>query len=318
MLSGHRLQRARPKRSLGFAMTLDIRLLKAFIMVCEKGSITRAAESLFVSQSALTRRIQELEAFYGMPLLKRGKRGVEATEAGCHLLVRAKEIVGLADRTKRELEADAGRLGGIVRIGAVETNALPLVAEWLRDWRALRPKATFELYAADGDDIRELLDVGRLDVGFLIEPIETARYETAPLPVSERWGVLMRREEALAKKPSLRVDELAALPLILPRRHIVREVLTSWFGAAADSLNIVGWHNVPTNSLSLVRCGIGAFLCVEGAVERQARDDLAFVPLEPERRSSEVMVRRRNRPLSRSAEDFWKMCLAKCGEASKQ
>lgn len=291
-------------------MPLDFRSLQAFLTVCEEGGISRAAQVLYLSQPALTRRIQELESHYGSPLFVRTKKGVTLTEAGYHLQVRAKEMLALAERTAREMEENAGRLGGIVRLGVVETNAAPLAAQWLRDWRAARPKAQFELYAADGDDVRRLLDEDRIDIAVLLEPVETAKYESVGLNLNERWGVVVRADDPQAEAESLKIEALRAMPLILPRRHIVRETLRAWFGDIANDLAIAGYHNVPTNALELVRAGLGALLCVEGSYAMRPMEDLRFVPLSPERRTSHRLVKRRNHQLSRSAEDFWQMCLA--------
>lgn len=290
-------------------MPLDFRSLQAFLTVCEEGNISRAAQALYLSQPALTRRMQELESHYGAALFRRSKKGVTLTEAGYHLQVRAKEMLALADRTEREMEENAGRLGGIVRLGVVETKAAPLAARWLRDWCADRPKAQFELYAADGDDVRRLLDEDRLDIAVLLEPVETAKYESIALPCWERWGVVVRADDPLLTEPVLTMETLRRMKLILPRRHIVRQTLQAWFGETAERLSIAGYHNLPTNALELVRAGLGALLCVEGSYAMRPSDDLRFVALYPERRTAHRLAKRRHHQLSRAAEDFWQMCL---------
>lgn len=291
-------------------MQLDLRSLQAFLAVCEEGGISRASQVLYLSQPAVTRRIQELESYYGAKLFVRTRKGMLLTEAGFHLHTRAKELLALAERTSREMAENAGRLGGIVRLGIVETNAAPLAVKWLRDWCAVRLKAQFEIYAADGDDIRKLLDEDRLDIAILLKPVETAKYESIDLKLNERWGVVLPADEPKSKVEFLTIEELEGIPLILPRRHIVRDTLIAWFGEAAERLTIAGYHNVPTNALEAVRAGLGALLCVEGAYTMRQTPDLRFVPLSPERRTGHSLVKRRNHLLSPSADDFWQMCLA--------
>lgn len=290
---------------------MDTRHLKAFLAVCDAGNITRSSETLHLSQPALTRRMQELESYYDVQLFERGRKGVLLTEAGYHLQVRAREIVALESRTKEELEARGGRVKGVVRIGCVETNAAHVLAHRLARWHAENPEAQFELYAADGDDLRARLDEGGLDMAVLIEPVEVAKYESIPADVTERWGIVLRRDapevvEAFERRGgAVTVEELARMPLILPRRHIVREALRAWFGEAAENLRIAGWHNLPTNTLELVRAGLGGIVCVEGAFDLRPAPDLVFLPLTPERRSKQCWVRLKNRKLSRAAESFW-------------
>lgn len=177
----------------------------------------------------------------------------------------------------------------------------------LRDRLATRPKAQFELYAADGDDVRRLLDEDRIDIALLLEPVETAKYESVPLALTERWGVVVRTDDPAASAESLSMDALRWLSLILPLRHMVRDTLHGWFDDASETLTIAGYHNVPTNALELVLAGLGALLCVEVSYTMRPSADLRFIPLAPERRTHQ---------LSRSAEDFWQMCVTHATGAS--
>ena len=65
----------------------------------------------------------------------------------------------------------------------------------------------YDLYSADGDDIREKLDLGSIDMGILLEPIETAKYDYIQLPFQEKWGILMRRDDILAQKNSICIED---------------------------------------------------------------------------------------------------------------
>lgn len=292
-------------------MSLDLRMLRIFLAVCETGSISRAAQRAHLSQPALTRRMQDLEGFCGTPLLRRTPKGVELTEAGRLFELRAKEMLALAERTQRELDKGAGRFGGIVRIGLVESKVTPLAAELLEAWTTLHPQARFEVYAADGDALRAKLDADQLDLAFLIEPVETAKYESVALPIEERWGVVMRMDAPLAQAESLSPQDLTQMPLIAPGRHLVRETLASSFSVEAEALRIVGTHNLLTDALELVRRGIGSALTIEGAYALRPSPDLIFVPIVPELHAGHQLVRRLNRPLSFSAENFWQLCLEK-------
>lgn len=282
---------------------MNLRQLKAFLTVCRLGNITRAAQALYVSQPALTRQIQELESLCGCALFERTKRGILLTEAGELLQIRAQEILDLAERTQHELRDVTGFSAGIVRIGCVESAAAAELTGLLKDWRTELPQAQFEIYAADGDDIRKLLDEERLDMGILLEPVETAKYDSLPMHAAERWGVVVKKDAGEAGP--LDLETLSAMPLILPRRHIVIETLSQWFGDYAKSLRIAGYHNLPTLGLQAVREGIGALLCVEGSIAIRPQEDLVFRPLLPERRTGHRLVRKKNRKLSRTAERFW-------------
>ena len=112
-----------------------------------------------------------------------------------------------------------------------------------RKWQQSPPgvrKAEFELYSDDSDDIRSSLDKERLDVGILLEPVETAKYDSLPLSSADRWGVVVRSDSPEAQLHALTQDELVKLPLILPRRHIVINTLHQWFNGGPEPLKNCG------------------------------------------------------------------------------
>ena len=71
------------------------------------------------------------------------------------------------------------------------------------------------------------MDKGLLDLGLLLEPIEMGKYEFIRLAMKERWVVLMTPDDPLARKKYVKADELANLPLVLPRRMQVQGELAS-------------------------------------------------------------------------------------------
>src|SRR6478735_9201859 len=77
---------------------MEIRLLRAFIGVADASSFTDAAATLSITQPALTKQVQALEASIGAPLFRRGRHGAELTAAGAALLAEARTLVDLADR----------------------------------------------------------------------------------------------------------------------------------------------------------------------------------------------------------------------------
>ena len=287
---------------------MNLRQLKAFQAVCRTGNITRASELIHLSQPALTRQIQELESYCGCKLFERTRHGIVLTDEGELLQVRAEEMLSLAERTRRELKEAGGFTGGIVRIGCVESSAAQELSQLLAKWQQSTPgvrNAEFELYAADGDDICSSLDEERLDVGILLEPVETAKYDSLPLSSADRWGVVVRSDSPEAQLPALTQDELVKLPLILPRRHIVIDTLHQWFNGGPEPLKIAGYHNLLTNALTLVKAGLGNLLCVEGSWTIRETPGFVFIPLSPVRLARHRLVRKKNRLLSRTAESFW-------------
>lgn len=97
---------------------MDIRVLRYFLTVAREENITRAAESLHITQPSLSKQLMELEEELGKQLLVRGKRKLTLTDDGVLLRKRAEEIVALMEKTEQELSADTA-LGGKVSIGGL-------------------------------------------------------------------------------------------------------------------------------------------------------------------------------------------------------
>lgn len=283
---------------------MDIRLLNYFLAVAREGNISKAAESLHITQPTLSRQMMELEKELGTDLFVRGKRKIMLTDSGIFFQQRAKEIIQQFEKTKRELAEQNNLTGGVVTIGCVETNASRLLPDALSEFSKQHPMVKYELYSADGNDIREKIDRGDIDIGILIEPVETAKYDYIRLPFYEQWGIVMKKNDSLADKKAISTDDIKKKPLIVPRRTIVIEEIAKWIGMESDQLNIVASHNLLTNSLLLVEKGLGYTICVKGAFDIRKADNICFVPFVPERITGHVLAWKKNKVFSNATEKF--------------
>ena len=109
----------------GMGIKMDIRVLRYFLTVAREENITRAAESLHITQPSLSKQLMELETELGKQLLIRGKRKITLTEDGILLRKRAEEIVSLFEKTKQELHSDRLLLNGRISIGGTPLKKLP-------------------------------------------------------------------------------------------------------------------------------------------------------------------------------------------------
>ncbi|STQ45176.1 Ben and cat operon transcriptional regulator [Ewingella americana] len=119
---------------------LDLRKLRAFVTVVEEGSISRAAERLFIQQPPLSRLLQGLEQDFGVPLLVRQPRGVVATDAGSVLLQEARALLSRADQLEAAMQRAAQGKQGSITVGFTSSSALhSFVPEVLRRYREIIP-----------------------------------------------------------------------------------------------------------------------------------------------------------------------------------
>ena len=283
---------------------MDVRVLKYFLAVAREGNFTKAADAVYVTQPTLSRQIMDLEDQLGTELLIRGKRQVALTAAGLLFQQRAQEIVDLVEKAERDMAEQNEVLGGMVAIGCVETSASNLLPDALEAFIKLHPKVQYDIFTGNGDFIKDKIDSGHVDMGILVEPVEVAKYEFIKIPFYDTWGVVMRKDDPLAKKASIRFQDLVGLPIFISHRRIVADEMESWFGKLAKKMNVLGYHNLFSNTTLLIERGLCYSITGSGAFSIRPNDKLTFVPLTPERKSGHVIAWKKNRLFSPAASLF--------------
>lgn len=273
---------------------MEIRVLRYFLAVAQEGNISKAAELLHITQPTLSRQMMNLEEELGVILFQRGKQQILLTENGILFQQRAKEIVLLADKTQREFVTQKNKVSGVISIGCVESTAMKFLPELLEEFSRKYPMVQYDLYSGYGDDIKEKIDRGLLDIGILIEPVEISKYEYMHLPQSDRWGLFMKKDMPLAGKPSIRIQDMVGLPLIFPKRELLQTEVAKWVDDF-DRLHIVATYNLLHSAVFMVERGMGYALCLDGASDTGVSADTCFVAFEPERRTRNLLIWKRNR-----------------------
>lgn len=144
------------------------------------------------------------------------------------------------------------------------------------------PDIRFHFFSSNADAIIERLDKGILDMGFLLEPEITPRYDFQKLPLREAWGILMRKDSPLADKETISFAELAGLPLIMPSQTSNSGRMRACFSEARVSPHVVSTYNLIYNAGLMVETGIGYALCIDELINTAGSHPLTFRPLSPE------------------------------------
>ncbi len=258
---------------------MDVRILRYFLAVAQEENISGAAEYLHLTQPTLSRQLMDLEKELGKKLFIRGSRKVTLTEDGLLLRKRAGEIVDLVDKTESEFHETEGEISGDVYIGGGETAAMRLVAQAARELQEQYPHIRYHLYSGNGDDVMERLDKGLLDFGLLIEPVDLKKYDHFHLPVTDTWGVLMRKDSPLAEKTSIHPEDLWDVPLLLTRQSMVESCLSDWMRRDYRELNIAATYNLLFNAAMMVEAGMGYAICLDKLVNTMDTSELCFRPM---------------------------------------
>jgi DNA-binding transcriptional LysR family regulator len=143
---------------------MELRRLEYFAAVARHGSFTRAAEELWLTQSALSQQVRRLEAELGVALLRRTPRGAELTPAGEELLPRAEAILAEVAAARADLDRHAGVTRGRVRVAAT-TMDTPRLPAALAAFHREHPGLQIALRHAPAAEIAALVASGAADVG---------------------------------------------------------------------------------------------------------------------------------------------------------
>lgn len=283
---------------------VELRTLRYFLAAAQEGNITRAADILHITQPTLSRQIMELERELGTTLMLRGKNGLTLTDDGLFFRQRAGEIVELADRLEQNFTERKSDVSGLIAIGASESVGSRLFARLIKRFSDKYPLIQFHLYNEMADNIKDRLEKGLVDVGLLLEPVDTSRYDFVRLSQKETWGILMRDDHPLAERKTIAPDEIAEYPLILPLRERVRNEILNWMRKEEKDLTIPLSYTLLSNAALMVEAGLGCAFCLDGALAIHSSPHLSFVPISPEHTTRSVLVWKKNQMFSPATDLF--------------
>lgn len=258
---------------------IEFRELQSFLAVAEEGTISGAAQALHTAQPSLSRQMKELEKKLGKTLFIRGNRRITLTEEGRLLRKRAGELTRLMEKTEQEITNIDKDISGDLYIGTAETMAVHYLTKTAASLQEDYPDIHFHLSSGDTNDTIYQLEQGLIDFALLFIPSNNEKYNTLRLPVSDRFGVLMRKDHPFADRKTLSFkDDLITEPLIMSRL-----VKGNLFPGINDfDLNIVATYNLAYVASLMVEDGLGIAICFDSIVDvnNNSKNNLVFVPLE--------------------------------------
>lgn len=281
---------------------MELRVLKYFLTVAREENITKAAESLHITQPTLSKQLMDLEIEIGKKLFIRGNRKITLTQEGMLLYKRAEEIADLVSKTEKELKQADDIISGDIYIGAGETDLIRNIAKAAKNMQNKHPLVHFHIESGDSKTVLEHLDKGLIDFGLIFGNIDMTKYNSIEIPTKDSWGVLIRQDSELADKDFITIEDLIDKPLIVSRQGISGE-LQNWFQSDIEKLNIVATYNLIFNASILVEEGLGYALCLEKIINTN-NSNLYFKPLHPMLKISAGIVWKKHQVFSKSSEKF--------------
>ena len=189
---------------------MNLRFVEAFYWVASLKSISRAADKLFLTQSAMSSRISTLEDELGVLLLDRRDKQFKLTVAGARFLVYAHKLLEL----QREVKAEMGSgtpMAVAMRIGAIESVLHSWLIPWLEKLRLDQPGLELELTVETTPVLMDQIQRGTLDLVFAVLPASADGVRNHALPTMEMAFV---GNPTRHTKRKYRLDELAEMELL--------------------------------------------------------------------------------------------------------
>lgn len=193
-------------------MDLSTRQLRCFLRVAEERNFTRAAQSLHLTQSALSRQIRQLEQRLGFSLFSRTTRRVELTDAGSVFLADARSALETLEHGIAQGRRAYRQRSQCLRIGFLMGAAMELTPLILSEFRRRRADVVLEMHE-DIDDSTAGLATGTTDVALLRLPITAEGIASETLYVEPRT-IAVPADHPLARRETVRFSDVAELPLI--------------------------------------------------------------------------------------------------------
>ena len=242
---------------------MDIAALQSFLAVAETGSFSRAAERVFLTQPAVSKRIAALENQLGTRLFDRIGKRVQLTPAGTALYERARRVLRELDDVKRSIADLSGTIAGELRLATSHHIGLHRLPEPLRRFHAAYPQVRLDLRFMDSEQACNEVARGEIELAIVTLPPKLE----APLQADAIWDdpldIVVARHHPLARARDVQIKDLAGYPAILPgpgtyTRAIILKALGSWrdkieIGMATNYLEVLkmlasiglGWSALP-------------------------------------------------------------------------
>lgn len=250
--------------------------LRTFLAVRQHRNYTRAAEELFVSQPAVSRRIRELERELGVRLFEQLGKALHLTAAGEALAVEAERLLGGMERAAEVVRGHAAAGKGRLRIGASATPGCCLLPAVVGAFYRQHPDSELSYAVENSRVIERGIVSNELDMGFIGETPESPALAARPVVMDEIICVTAPGHPLAGRKrvsPAVLANEMC---VVRERGSSTRRLAEVWLAEKGSSFTTVIELSSSEAIKALVASGVGLALMSIHAVEREVESGLLF------------------------------------------
>ncbi|MEJ6524510.1 MAG: LysR family transcriptional regulator [Opitutales bacterium] len=287
----------------------DTRQLEAFDMLCRTGSFTKTAKHLFLTQSAVSHSMKNLEEEAGCRLFRRQGKRVTLTEAGDHLLSFVRPFLFEMENVRDELDGFEKFGTGRIRLGASTQACRFFLPPILKEFKETQPLCRFEVKCEDTPGCFDLLSEGKIDLAITLSPINITEIEFVPCFNDELRVVVPPSHDWVKNKKNDWDDAGSENFILYNRGSYTFRILTDYFDKLGVRLSSFMEISSPEASKELIKVGMGVGILADWAVEDDVqRGELVSLPLGPKKLSRTWGISvRKGRKLNKAERMFIKI-----------
>ncbi|TBN42730.1 LysR family transcriptional regulator [Paracoccus subflavus] len=230
--------------------------LQYFVSIAETGSFTKSALQNNVAQSALSRRVRDIETEMGTALFYRNGRGVVLTEAGETFLTAARAMLAQRESLRQEMRRAAGELDGTVKLAVPPSVGLVLLAPLLRQIRTDHPRIRMRVLEGFSGHVADWLAAGKVDLAVLYKMKASALLGAEHLLFEDMFLISALDAPRVGGADSVRMADLATEELVLLGvPHGLRVLVEDAAARAGVTLNVAMEVETLPTIYDLVRTG---------------------------------------------------------------
>lgn len=283
---------------------MDLDQLRVFLEIVRLGSFSRAAESCFRSQPAVSAQIRQLEEEMGVRLFDRVSSRVALTAAGRRFADYARQILELRRRALEDLGEMASVPRGELVIGAGEAACLYILPAVFAEFKRLYPAVQVNVFRNNGATVVQRVLENALDFGVAQLPVQDRRLVRATIHRDE-IGLLVPPGHPLASAAEAAPEDLVPYPLLLPRLGRTRSRLDEFLQKVQDNITVSMELESSEMLKRFVLAGLGiSFLARAYARAELSAGKLKMIPLRGGMAMQLGLVYRKDKPLSRASLAF--------------
>ncbi|MES2262269.1 MAG: LysR substrate-binding domain-containing protein [Pseudomonadota bacterium] len=235
---------------------MEIRQLKYFVAIVDGGSLSRAAQTLFIAQSALSKQISDLEKDLGTELLNRTRTGISATESGKIFYDHARAILKQIAEARSAVKSSDQHIVGNVAMALPQSVANALALPLNSAARQRLPGVTLQLNEELSGNIAEQLMQGTVDFAILSANLPLKAFQCQALADEELFLICGPEQEAFLGDGDIAFEELERVPLLLSSRQHDQCLRVILENEAAQRKLVIGNIAAEINSVHILKRGV--------------------------------------------------------------